>query len=272
MDAVNRFEPMHDAHAIEFVQFCFNFSKPLSDDTIKRVTHIMDTFETPLPVRQELRQHSITIGVNLSPPMSSGAGAFEGVIRQRIAPNGAIEKELRVDRSGISFRDASYTRWQQVWGRCHEFVLPLLQSIGIETFVNVIQLQYVDKFIWAGDARECRANLLLKEGSDYLSPSIFNSRDLWHSHAGHFVRLNSSVKRLVQINVDHLEEAGEGDPRQVVRAQTVLIDMLNQPGYEQNLTGFQSELAVKLQEMHDQLKSMFGELITDQIAHRIGMK
>ncbi|MDP3251310.1 MAG: TIGR04255 family protein [Hydrogenophaga sp.] len=272
MNTANRFEPLHDAHAIELVQFSFQFLKPLSDGAMSRLIESMNQFEQELPVRQDLRNVSVSIGMNGPSSIGQIQGSIDGALRQSIARNGAVEKELRVERTGIGFRDSSYTRWDNVWRGCQSFIQPLLLAIaGDEAIINVVQLQYVDKFIWHGEKNKCRAAEALRVGSKYLVPAIFESEDFWHSHTGHFVRINERVKRLVQINVDHLEENTAKGACPVIRAATVVIDLLNQPGYQSDLVGFREHLEEKMQEMHNLLKAIFSELVSESMARRVGM-
>ena len=135
-------------------------------------------------------------------------------------------------------------------------------------------LNYVDKFIWAGEKTEFRADALLRADSKYLCAQIFEAKDFWHSHTGAFIRADEQTKRLLNVNIDHLEENRANDMQRVVSVITVLTDMLNQPDYastEVSAENINQLLDKHAKRLHLFGKEVFGNIINDEMSKRIAL-
>lgn len=272
--ATGNFEPLHDAHAIEQVQITVNFSQPLDDVSFGQVRLAMAAYKDDLPGGAELQ--SIAIAFGQTPGFFAGAPGqiSKGFVMQRMAPNGAIEAEVRIETNSITFRTTLYTRWNAVWGQFGKYLHSIIGIFAGNSPPTVASLTFVDKFIWIGEPAACRPQLLLRANSPYVCPYVFDSPDLWHSHTGAFIPVDPHTKRLLNVNVDYFDEQSVEQPRRVISISTVLTDMLNQPGYEAyNLSPDQAfdKMQDRFIQLHDLSKNYFGGVISDEICKRIAL-
>ena len=273
LKSTGHFEPLHDAHAIEQVQISIVLEQPLNTETFASVRKAAKVFESELPGGAELQ--FISFGqAPLVFTTGPGQMASSGFVMQRSAPNGVIEAELRIERTGIAYRTTLYTRWDAILTQFGKYLKALIATYVAKTRVTHVTLNYVDKFVWAGDKADCHPKLMLRENSIYLPPYAYDSPDLWHSHTGAFIPIDSQTKRLLNVNVDHLDEQIRGEPRRLVSITTVLTDMLNQAGLEP-LSLSPEEAFDKLHQrlflLHEQSKLYFGEVIADDMCKRIAL-
>lgn len=272
--STGKFEPIHDAHAIEHVQIIINFAQPLDDVLFGHVRQAMADYKAELPGGSELQ--SIAIAFGQTPGFFAGAPGqiSKGFFMQRMAPNGAIEAEVRVEANSITFRTTLYSRWKAVWGQFSKYLKSIGGIYAGNSSVMQVSLSFVDKFVWIGERDSCRPKLLLRPKSLYLCPYVYESPDLWHSHTGAFLPVDEHTKRLLNVNVDYLDEQMVEQPRRIINISTVLTDILNQPGFTpHNLAPAEAfdKLQERLVQLHEQSKYFFGEVISDEMCKRIAL-
>src|SRR5262249_45211518 len=73
---MSRFEPIHDAHAIEQVALAVLVAKPLADSDLTAAFGLAEQFRSELPITQQLQLQTIAIGLIGLPPGGPSAGAF----------------------------------------------------------------------------------------------------------------------------------------------------------------------------------------------------
>lgn len=272
--STGRFEPLHDAHAIEQVQIAINFSQPLDDGSFGHVRQAMAEFKSELPGGSELQSIAIAFGQQANFFAGAPGHISKGFLMQRMAPNGAIEAEVRIEASSIVFRTTLYSRWDAVWGHFSRYLKSIVGTYAGNSPVMQASLSFVDKFVWIGASESCQPKLLLRPHSRYLCPYVYESPDLWHSHTGAFLPVNEHTKRLLNVNVDYLDEQTLDQSRRVINISTILTDMLSQPGFAAHQLS-PAEAFDKLQErlvqLHDQSKQCFGEVIADSMCRRIAL-
>ena len=266
---MSRFEPIHDAHAIEQVALVVSMSQGLADAEFNAACAAADRFKAELPGTQQLQFQTIALGAFGIPP---AMGAFGGRVFTSSRKDGSIESELRVERHGIGFRTTAYTRWPLIWEQARRYFETLLPFYLAGAEIASISLNYVDKFFWDGDSLAMAPNLLLRPGSAFICPHVFEAKDLWHSHMGVFQRADQAIKRLLNINLDCLDE-NQPAPRRIVTITTILTDMLNQAGYAplhrpDSGTEF---FCMRANQLHEDNKTLLAEIINDRMCKRIGL-
>lgn len=271
------FEPVHDAHAIEQVTFSVQFSRPLEDAVIARLqTECAAKLAADLPGKNEVRSLGVSIGPQGLMPIAVPASGPDGFVRLRVAPTGAVEKELRVDRTGTSFRTTSYTRWAAIWGEARRYFGLLLGNLPDDIGVVAHSLQYVDRFDWNGAPDDCRASALIAPASQFVAPHVFRIADLWHSHFGAFIRHDEFTKRLLLVNVDCVDEPRDTAPAgRSVRITTGVTDMLGQPGYTGRVIRPQEAIAyldARQDGAHTVLKDVIADILTAEMRRKIGIQ
>jgi uncharacterized protein (TIGR04255 family) len=272
---MGQFEPIHDAHAIEQMALALQVRMPLDDSHLQIARKQLDKFASELPAAVDLQYIQIGIGV-MGPVGGGGAGTVPGRSRTKIRPDGSVEHELRVDRTSIAYRTTAYSRWEAVWDQLWPLFGALIDTYLESNLVASIALTFQDKFFWTGTTpAHGIPDHLLRANSPYIAPVVFRSLDAWHNHYGAFVRIDQKTKRLVNLNCDCLDESRDEGPRRIVTVTTALTDMLNQAEYEETqftsvadgIGYFQSHV----NQMHADCKSVFADVINDNICKRIGL-
>lgn len=270
------FDPIHEAHSIEQVAFTVQFDRPLEDALFAEVLTAATPFKNDLPGQEEIQRYAVAFGIQgaRAPVPTSSGGLPIGRQFRRVGPDGSIENELRLERESLMFRTLLYSRWSDTWSRAKQYldvVTPIfLRQVGIAS----VSLNFVDKFSWRGNLEDFTPSLLLRVGSNYLCPHIFEAKDLWHSHTGAFIKIDGNTKRLLNINVDSLDEQLPDGPRRVVMATTVLTDLLNQPGYEPLVVAEADAVSFidnHMQSLHAESKKVLANIINDTMSKRIAL-
>lgn len=269
-----RFEPVHAAHAIEQVVFVLKFETSLSEEVFSQVRDIAKQFEVDADMPRRVKLEGLSFSFSPAGQPAPLASQLTGFMLRRMRADGSIEKELRIEPSSITFMTSLYTRWNDIWLQAIKYFEALAPIYVPHSNVIGVGLNYIDKFIWVGDKANCKADLLLRTNSEYLSSHIFKADDFWHSHTGVFIRADEKTKRLLNVNVDHLDEILSDDTRRVVSIITVVTDLLNQPGYvatevaPENIVQF---LESHAKDLHVFGKKVFGNVINDEMSKRIAL-
>ncbi len=270
------FQPVHSAHSIEQVMFVLQFHRPLKPENFASVKSLTEQFRTELPGGGPIQSMAFAIGgptpqFSVPPPQLP----ITGHVLNRTAPDGSLESELRVELGSMSFRTTRYSRWATIWGSAHRYFGTFLNAYfsGGAQLASV-SLNFVDKFVWHGEIDNCDASKLLRNSCDYVTPQIFNRRDLWHSHTGAFERFDQQTKRLININFDCLDEISGIHPRRVISMTTVWTDMFGQPGFEP-VTLINSDalefLSVHMASLHALNKEILSNSIVESMAQKIAL-
>ncbi len=264
------FQPLHDAHAIEQVGIGVTFIDPLDDKAFREVIKaVKQEFGNELPGQAPVQTLQFALGAPSRP-----IPAINGYVFSRSRADGVVESELRMDANSFGFRTAVYTCWHEVWGEASRY-FNLLIRLYCERRISEIALNFVDKFNWIGAPEECRAKHVLRQGSPYVCPHIFDAPEQWHSYTGVFEKGSDRVKRLLNLNVDLLEHYPIDGRQLFVQLTTLLTDRLNQPGYAPSLEmSVQETVDFTLQDisaMHDRSKQVFISVINDAMCKRVGI-
>lgn len=270
------FDPIHEAHSIEQVIFTVQFDRPLDDNLFAEVLKAAEPFKTDLPGQENIQRIAVAIGPQgVMPQIPAGSGKVPiGRQFRRMRPDGSVENELIVERQSVIFRTLQYLRWTDTWSRAKQYLDILIPIYFRQASVSVVGLNFVDKFTWTGNLEDFNPSMLLRARSVYLCPHIFEVKDLWHSHTGAFIRIDKNTKRLININVDCLDEQLPDGPRRVVAATTVLTDLFNQPDYEPLAVAegdAVSFLDIHMQRLHADGKKILGSIIDDTMSKRIAL-
>lgn len=271
-----RFDPVHAAHAIEQVVFVVQFDPPLDESQLSEIREAALQFksEKDLPGQMEIQEIAIAFGspgAAVAPPPPRMP---PGLVLQSTGRDGAVESDLRVERASLTFRTTLYTRWDAVWIQARRYFESMLSKYAQYSQIATISLNYVDKFVWAGPLDQCSPNLLLHPQSKYVCPHVYEVTEFWHSHTGKFIRTDAYTKRLLNVNVDYLEEVSGVDSRRVVAITTVVSDMLNQPGYSSTEVAKEDVLEFvdeRMQKLHAFGKEILSGIVSPEMSKRIAL-
>lgn len=269
------FEPLHAAHAIDQVQIAINLAQPLDEAKFKAVREAMQVFTADLPGLAEIQRVSFGFGqaagfANVGNPPA----VPNGFVMHRVAPNGAVESEVTITPQSITFRTTLYTRWDKVWEQFGKYLKAIIGTYAANTQLLQVVLTYVDKFVWNGLSADCQPKLLLRMSSPYISPHVFEISDMWHIHTGAFIVADSQTKRLMNINIDCLDEQTINSVRRIVGITTTLTDIFNQVGLNEfQVSGIDAfeKLQDRLTMLHAKSKELFKGVISDEMCKRIDL-
>jgi hypothetical protein len=268
------FEPLHDAHSIEQVVFVVQFDRMIDDATFQSISDFSKKYDTIFPSRTLIQQVSFAFGQGI--PIPNAPNSSNGFVFKIFAADGSIQTEFKIERTGITYRTTNYTRWNLIWSQVKEYFDELIPMFIEQARIVNLSLNYVDKFLWSGDIKNFNPSLLLNAESQYLCRHIFNTPDFWHSHTGAFIRSDEETKRLMNVNVDYVDEINNrGEVRKVISILSVITDNLDQPGYtSSNYTKdtVSDFINMHLQSMHEYGKVILSDLIIEKIAQRIALK
>lgn len=264
------FEPIHAAHAIEQVAFVIQFDREFNEQTLAKLRVVAEQFKDDLPGATEIQSIGFAFG---APIASVQHGQVAGLVRKSVGRDGSLECELRMDKTGITFVTTRYTRWNNAWEQVSKYLKALLPLYLEEANLLAIGLNYVDKFAWVGDPDKCDPALLIQRDSKYISKHIFETKEFWHSHTGVFVRADDHTKRLLNLNVDYLDDFRPDGVKRVVSVTTTVTDQFNQPGYSplSHDAGNENLIFGHMQTMHVFSKQVFSNLITPEMSNRIAL-
>lgn len=278
------FEPIHDAHAIEQVAMALQFASQVDDAAFSEILIVADAFKNVLPRATDFAGVQIMFaGQGMMPVAPQPAIPFNFANAQSVPmgrsfakfrANGSLEAEVRIDRSTVTYRTSAYTTWREVWATAKDYFDHVIPTYAEAAQPASISLNYLDKFRWTGSPQNVRVGELLRVGSPYVTPHVFSLDDMWHSHTGAFLRIDEATKRLVNINVDCIDDLSSGAPKRTIAIATVLTDMLNQPSYVPTLVKKGDLIAFfddQLKLLHDASKQIFGETIGDDMCKRIAL-
>lgn len=271
-DQIEGFEPIHSAHAIEQVAFVIQFNGAITDETLLRISRATAQFnnDDDLPGYIEIQGVNFVIGANVPQQTNNSPSGF---IRRSVARDGSLECELRIERNLITFVSTKYSRWNEVWQRVSRYLDLLLPIYFEQLSLSAVGLNYLDKFSWNGDLNKFNAASLLNRNSKYISSHIFDTAEYWHCHTGVFIRSDEQTKRLLNINIDHVDESRPDGIKRIVAITTTVTDQFNQPGYQQFAIGNHTIAMVgtHMQNIHDFGKSVLGDLLAKNMSDRIAL-
>lgn len=278
-----RWQPAHEAHAIERVSLTFQFDEPIHS---KPWQSLLAAASLDLP-KQGFNaisdHHELPLAQIVSPAGSRGPAPGFAIPGQpiqlavtgrsfQVVNGGQVREEVLLLRNQFTHATLLYNGWASHRSR----VLALLGGY-IEralTLVNLqlVKLEYWDRFLFDGDPEDVDYGSLLRRGSRHLPGFPFGMDQLWHSHVGYFVNSGAS-QRLVNVNVDAFDVAESPAPDQPpVRRRTVGIHTMAQDtmGPDPSLT-VQNGVGSTLEALHTTLKETFADVITPEASERISL-
>lgn len=264
MSETNHFSPLHAGHSIEQAVFVIQFASPVDDSVFADILGKTESFKDNLPGRRDLQQF-LTLQQS-SPPNAVAYAKYDSA--------GLIVNELQVHKNSIFFSTREYTRWTDVRNQAAYYFEQLLPIYIQHTKLNSVGLSYTDKFICENISSGFNPSSFLKENSKYIAPHVYDTDQLWHSHTGVFERVNNQTKRLININLDYLDDRHEGNNRHSLVITSAINDQFYQPSYEalniesDETLGF---VMSHMEEIHTKNKEILKHIINDDMSRRIAL-
>jgi uncharacterized protein (TIGR04255 family) len=277
--------PAHQTHAIERVNLTIQFAEPVParawQPTIDDATIRLQGAgfgQAPLPaVTFGAPGVQIVFGPSASLSAAQGQAAPQPSANRAfvLIEDGQPREEVQITRQQLVFGVNRYMGWESLCGRLGEVFRGVIEK-GLEISpASLIKLEYWDRFSYDGEPNEADYSNLLTQQSGYVPNFVFGIRDVFHSHSGHFLRHEPS-KRLLNINIDvgdveaPLMEGASVVPgaHRSAGIYTMCQDTFSDP--VQGSLDFEGVMSA-LNEMHSTLKTVLGDVITEQMSSRISL-
>jgi uncharacterized protein (TIGR04255 family) len=173
--------------------------------------------------------------------------------------------------NSITVRTGRYVRWEPFIGQFEELLLPLHQIYSDVVTVQSLQLDYSDRFLWTGSWEDFDWKLLLRDDAQFVAGRAASVQGPWHSHSGWF-ESGARSRRLVNVNIDLSEviNPASGLNAPSVAILTLLRDDMTVP--EDPIYTDGASVQSGLEQLHNELKTLFEQIITVPMAQRIGLR
>ena len=264
------FFPAHEAHAIDKVSATITLDgAPIKSDDWLKV--ILATAE--LGKDRGFSSFSEGIGAAFSVgqptpgalPLEARTQLFSiGVGFKRSGSDGKPLVEFMVQRNEIKVDLHAYVRWQGF----RELVLDITSSIlpvfPSSVSVSPIKLEYWDRFVSASGQSAWSELFRTDKG---LAAWTSSGSDLWHTHMGWF-DIKDSRRRLVNLHIDTLDQAGEGG---TLQKTAHVYTMTSTVGESFSPSEAATVLATRLDELHEVSKSAVGDVLSPTMQERISL-
>lgn len=269
------YDPIHQAHALEQVVFVAQLNQQAGPESFQSILESVKQIpESEFPGRTEIQSISFIVGTPSAQPKPTTSAGAHGKALFHLAPDGRMNRELRVERGSLTFSTQLYTRWSQVWTEAKKYFDQLLPLYLADCKLTSLSISVIDRFVWVGLPKDASPALLLRAGSKYIAPHVYTASDLWHSHTGVFSNVDIHAKRLLNINADNVDEIAADRLRRSIVFATVLTDLFGQPGYEPldiSAANVSALVDKHMQDMHLLGKKVLGDMINNEMGKRIAL-
>lgn len=275
-----QWEPFHESHSIELAAAAVNFAEPLTEVVWRKAVREAEAVAKAAGLSEKSAMNSVQFTIGPGAPTTTPAAVEamnfvrSAAIETPVGIQKAAVETLSVARAGLTYQSAAYTRWEAFNERIQMLLRSPLRSALYAVSTANLRLEYRDSFRFRGEGAP-RADGLLNRESSLISPHVFETTELWHSHTGFFEKADGS-DRLVQINIDSNLSArlGEKEPFRTVSITTAVQNNLNPPTPE--ALDNDSDQAILQLRMFDSLHArsidLFTQIVTNEAAARVGIK
>jgi uncharacterized protein (TIGR04255 family) len=263
-----RFEPILQSHAIERCSAVVVFDQPVPDKVFARVRS---------DAEGRLRQAGfaeVNPGLGVQIDMTTGrVGPAKGVgpVQFTTADRGLT---IVMMPNAVIWQTSRYVRWDPFIGQFESLVMPLVTAYSDVVSGSAIQLDYLDRFFWTGDWESFDIERLIQLDSGMIASRASKADREWHSHSGWFEHHEDGVRRLVNANIDVVEQSPPPGthPMPSVGIYTMVQDQISATAAPEILTALQQESPIeRLEKQHKALKRLLSEIIIPAMSDQIGL-
>lgn len=268
--------PLHENHAINVMALVLTFAEPIPAPMFRKAFAAVEASAVDgglahrQPAMNSLQfsmQHGILQPVQQT---TSGGTIFSSYFENHSFPflPPQLSEQLQVEPTSIVYRTWGYVSWTWQRARYFELLRNFYESIAGLVAPATVRFEYQDRFVFDGSPKDADPRRLLKSDSPYLSPHVLNEKGMWHSHTGFFLESNDIAQKLLQINVDAVDE-GAGESLQRWVNITTARENRYPSGPDDMVALDMGLIAAAMDSQHTELKSALGLIINDATASRI---
>jgi uncharacterized protein (TIGR04255 family) len=266
--------PIADVHAIKTVSFGLEWQNPLQEEelTFLRALHPKVRDELPRVTKQEGFAFQVVVGQTQPEQQAPPKPQLDGITFDALQPNGQQAWSLVIQKHFLAVSCHVYTRWEEIWGKAQELLMPFVPVLVKERGISVIGLQYVDQFRITGEREQFRAAHLFRSDSPFIPSNAYELDDLWHSHHGFFQKIAEPAahRRLNNIDVDVLDANNE----RIIQITTAHRAILDEPAVDASALMNEhdgGELHRHVVELHTINKTCLRRTLTTAMCAQIGL-
>jgi uncharacterized protein (TIGR04255 family) len=266
MTSTPQFEPMFPAHSIERCSIIITFDQALPAKAFQKAMD--DAMRSLRNAGLEMVSEQMT-GFQFD--VATGRVGPATGPRPVILTSPDRATNFFLTQNAVTVQTGKYIRWQPLIGQFEELILPMIGSYTNVVSIANVQLDYLDRFFWTGDWSNFEWRSLLQQDSGYIARRAVAANLQWHSHAGWIENIDNELKRLINVNIDVADAVRPGlPPRPSIGIFTLMqdrVDSTNAPVGEIR----PNSLLDRLESLHTELKSVLANIISPDMAARIGM-
>jgi uncharacterized protein (TIGR04255 family) len=261
------FKPIGERHAIQEVVFIVGFSRDFTPNELERVVANHSLWKSDLPKLERMNVIQIAFGdqpPDQAPPPVAGPAVFKSFKR-----DGSVDWQLQVRDSWVAVNCLSYSRWDAVSRQAKSLLEKVLEFVIDESnLLSHISLQYIDTFVWDGDAQEYDIDLLVNRSSGFYADGFRPASKSWHYHQGEFEFPDAEPTHriLKRIHLDATEDKA---------GAKVKIDTLLRTDFENGvfptIDGIRGLVDQTLSDLHAKNKIILATLINQDTQDKISL-
>ena len=187
-------------------------------DAMREAISLHGALRQRYPRRHEHRAN--TFALNPAKGLVDGVEASElaGFSFDYVNPDGNVKQAILCVDQTLRVVQTDCSDLNQIWEKAYEEIAMVLPVLGQD--VTNLVFERLDRFVWDGERSEFRAENLFRSETRWLTPNVFDARDIWHSHHGFFeYRKEPHPHRLLHV----VEVATEDRPTEP--AMTLVADV-----------------------------------------------
>lgn len=269
--------PIYENHAIDNMAVVVAFSQPIPDLAFKKALRQAEeaAFANGLRSRNVVPQMQLLIGP--AAPGQATPQSNAGLIFNSMAPaerdDGAptvtrISEQLKLEQGAFMYRTWDYVSWRHEWKRISTLLEPALGVLeGVVSWAS-IRMEYLDRFRLDADPLPGNLQSLLRQGSRWLAPHIFEQNEEWQNNTACFLPQEDDTRRLLQIFISTGDQphsaSNSANARwlNIVSARQNIFSSAGDNEFNSNM------LQEQLDKLHMELKTALSEVITDAFAEK----
>ncbi len=269
--------PLHENHAINVMALVVTLAEPIPAPMFRKAFSRAEeaALKQGLTHRQPvMNMIQISVQQGIVQPVqqvASGGAIFSSYFDNEMFPVGSpqLSEQLQIEPLSIVYRTWSYVSWSWQKQRYFELLGSFFEIISGLVAAATIRFEYQDRFVYEGNPLDADPALLLRKGSPYLAPHVFEERGMWHSHTGRFLNGPDVSKKLLQINVDAVDEGEREDIQRWVNITTARENRYPTAPNAAVVALDLELIATAMDSQHEELKVALGAIINSKTASQI---
>jgi uncharacterized protein (TIGR04255 family) len=261
--------PLHSQHAIERVRLIVQFSEQVPAKVVRRMSDAL------FALRHETRMVGPTPIQGFGFSMIQAEGGMIAQPQQvthgwqftRNASNNLPLEAVDFDGSNLKYETTDYQRWDTFKRRTKKVLDEVLQIACQSVDLQSVSIEYIDRFMYLGNATEAKVDDLLAGASSMLHADAVSGKHVWHIHRGWFEDFMGG-KVLINQNFDAQDGIVSGQNVPMRSLQVLTKADLRSDSFDLSIEKYEENLET----LHDLTKSYFKAAIVQNHHESLGLQ